>query len=71
MDISIRRIVPAVIEEVVGLPLDKAVRLIEDRGLSSRLLKLDGRACMRVNDCRMDRIGLEISQGVVSKARMG
>lgn len=57
--------------ECVGLTWDEAVGLCQLRELACRVLKVDGQGCMITADCRMDRIGLIINNGIVTETSCG
>lgn len=56
---------------VVGMKWDDAVALIANAELACRILSADGQACMITSDCRMDRIGFHLVDGVVTEAHYG
>lgn len=56
---------------VVGLPVDMARALCANAGLQSRFLSVDDQACMITADCRMDRIGFHLVNGIVTEAHCG
>lgn len=63
----------ALTEEVIGLTEEEAIELIENKSgqIVYRIVKRDGESFPVTMDYRLDRINLEITQGVVTYAYVG
>jgi hypothetical protein len=63
----------ALAEEVIGLPEEKAIELIENKSgmIMYRIVKRDGENFPVTMDYRLDRINLEITEGIVTYAYVG
>lgn len=66
-----RRLIETVSQEVLGMDQHEARKHIEGEGLRCRAVRIDGAGCMITADVKMDRIGLEVSGGVVVGTRNG
>ena len=62
---------PAVLNEVVGLSLERAEEAIRAFGMVSRVVSVDGESMMVTEGYRTDRVNIEITDGLVSKASIG
>ena len=63
----------ALAEEVIGLTEEKAIELIENKSgmIMYRIVKRDGENFPVTMDYRLDRINLEITEGIVTYAYVG
>lgn len=58
-------------DELVGMKLEDAVKLLEDQGLKARVVSEDGVEQMHTADARSDRYNLTVVDGVVTDAYVG
>lgn len=56
---------------IIGMHVPHAEKYIESKGLQSRIIQVNGRACMVTADCHMDRIGLIVENGIVVDTEIG
>ena len=68
---AVREAVARIQNEVVGKTPEEAAELCKTAGLGFRWLRVDGSGCMITADCRMDRIGFVINNGIVTEASYG
>lgn len=68
---EMRKKVETLAEQVKGLHASHAEKVIEEAGLRSRWVMFNGRGCMITADCRMDRIGLIVENGIVVDTELG
>lgn len=66
-----RDLVKAVSALAIGKTLNDASCLCEAAGLAYRCVIVDGEACMITADCRSDRIGFIVNDGVVIQTMNG
>ncbi len=63
---ELREIVAKASVEVIGKPMVEAGRICKEMGLSFRWVTVDGKGLMITADCKSDRIGFIINNGIVT-----
>lgn len=66
-----RALVLAVSALVAGKSVQEATDICEAAGLKHRWIKVDGESCLLTCDCRSDRIGFIVNDGVVTETMNG
>lgn len=59
------------VKEVVGMPFDQAVALIDELKAEFRLSHVDGKARILTRDYVRSRVNLDIVDGIVTSAHIG
>jgi hypothetical protein len=62
---------PGGVESLVGLPEAEAVAAIEAAGFEARIIERDGESFAITMDYRVDRVNLEITEGIIDGASIG
>lgn len=68
---AVREAVGRTKNDVIGRTPEEASEMCKAAGLVSRWVRVDGMANMITSDCRMDRIGFVIDNGIVTATQCG
>ena len=58
-------------EAVIGMTVDEATAWANERGMTVRVVKLDGESLPGTKDYRPERINVEVENGVITAATLG
>jgi hypothetical protein len=67
----LRETINKVSELIIGTTEQQAIAICNGFGVSYRFVIINGKGCMITSDCRMDRIGFVMENGIVIGARNG
>jgi len=63
--------VPQALQQVVGLAEDEAIKVITEYGWTARVVSIDGVGQPVTMDLRMDRLNLDVTNGIVTAISVG